>query len=104
MTTSDELVRRRRRAPYIVVATALGITLAASGAPSPASAAFQAQWSLPAGTITLAYAAYAVGVIAALLTAGGISDRVGTKPVLVAGMLGLSLSMMGLAWRLTFPR
>lgn len=103
MTTSDELVRRRRRAPYVVVATALGITLAASGAPSPAYAAFQAQWSLPAGTITLAYAAYAVGVIAALLTAGGISDRVGTKPVLVAGMLGLSLSMMGLALASDLP-
>ncbi|AZZ49137.1 MFS transporter [Rathayibacter rathayi] len=103
MTTGHELKQRTRQAPYVVVAAALGITLAASGAPSPAYADFQGQWSLPTSAVTVAYAVYALGVIAALLTAGGISDRIGTKPVLVAGMLTLALSMVGLALAPNLP-
>lgn len=73
------------------------MALAASGAPSPAYVDFQKLWGLSPLALTVAYAAYSGGVITALLTVGGISDRVGRTPTLVVGLVMLSISMLGLA-------
>jgi MFS family permease len=43
-------------------------------------------------TLTLIFATYAFGVLAALLLAGRLSDQVGRRPVLLAALATLMLS------------
>lgn len=82
------------RRSYIVVIATLAIALAASGAPSPTYVDFQNIWGLSSLALTLAYSAYAGGVIVALLTTGGISDRIGRAPVIIASLITLAASML----------
>ncbi len=63
----------------------LGTTL-----PTPLYVIYQAQWHFSTSLITLIFATYAVGVLAALLFAGPLSDQVGRRPVLAAA-IGLSI-------------
>lgn len=83
--------------PYLVIVAALGVALAASGAPSPTYPGLAARWGLSSALLTLAYAAYGLGVIAALLVTGGISDRIGRRPVIVFSLLILAIAMIVLA-------
>ncbi|MDQ4149502.1 MAG: MFS transporter [Actinomycetota bacterium] len=62
---------------YLFAATMLGNTL-----PTPLYVMYQARWHFSAGLITLIFAAYAAGVLAALLLAGRASDQIGRRPVL----------------------
>src|SRR5580704_8391663 len=62
---------------YTFAVTMLGTTL-----PTPLYVIYQAQFHFSTSLITLIYAVYAVGVLAALLGAGHTSDQVGRRPVL----------------------
>jgi MFS family permease len=66
---------------YLFAAVMLGTTL-----PTPLYVLYQAQWHFSAGVLTLVFAAYAAGVVAALLLAGRSSDQVGRRPVLAAAL------------------
>src|SRR5205085_7770022 len=68
----------------LFVVTMLGTTL-----PTPLYVIYQGMWHFSSGVVTLIFASYAGGVLAALLLAGRASDQVGRKPVL-ATALGLS--------------
>jgi MFS family permease len=70
---------------YAFVVTMLGTTL-----PTPLYVIYQAQWHFSTSVITLIFATYVVGVLAALLLAGRASDQVGRRPVLAAA-IGLSI-------------
>ncbi|MEN0138470.1 MAG: MFS transporter [Rhodococcus sp. (in: high G+C Gram-positive bacteria)] len=59
----------------------------AASAPSPLFVVFQDRWSLGASTLTVIFAVYAIALLAALLTAGAVSDHLGRKPVVVAGVV-----------------
>ncbi|MDV7243372.1 MULTISPECIES: MFS transporter [Rhodococcus] len=59
----------------------------AASAPSPLFVLFQNRWSLGASTLTVIFAVYAIALLVALLTAGAVSDHIGRKPVVVAGIL-----------------
>jgi MFS family permease len=59
----------------------LGTTL-----PTPLYVIYQAQFHFSTSLITLIFAVYAVGVLAALLAAGHTSDQVGRRPVLAAAI------------------
>ena len=59
----------------------------AAGAPTPLLAFYQEQWHFPAAVLTLAFAAYAIGFLAAMLTVGSLSDHVGRRPVLIGALL-----------------
>ncbi|QUH01844.1 MFS transporter [Saccharopolyspora erythraea] len=76
------------------VAAAMAFALAASAVPSPLYVDYQAQWKFSAATLTAVYATYAAGVVVALLLAGGLSDRVGRRPVLVVSIAGLVVSLL----------
>ena len=59
----------------------------AAGAPTPLLAFYQEQWGFPSAVLTLAFAVYAIGFLAAMLTAGSLSDHVGRRPVLIGALL-----------------
>jgi MFS family permease len=73
---------------YGLVAAIIGLALFASGTPSPLYGIYRQLWGFSPVVLTLIYATYAFGVLAALILAGRISDEVGRRPVLL-GALGV---------------
>ena len=57
-----------------------------SGTPSPLYETYRELWGFSPAVLTLVYATYAFGVLAALLLAGSVSDRVGRRPVLLVSL------------------
>ncbi len=92
MTTDTTLspVGARRtlppRAAYALVAGVIGLALFASATPSPLYATYRDLWGFSPVVLTLVYATYAIGVLAALILAGRVSDDVGRRPVLLAAL------------------
>jgi MFS family permease len=92
------------RLAYAHVAAVVGLALFASSTPSPLYGTYRALWGFSPVVLTLIYATYAVGVLAALLLAGRVSDEVGRRPVLVgslAALMGASVLFMvasSVAW------
>jgi MFS family permease len=72
---------------FVFTVTMLGTTL-----PTPLYVIYQAQWHFSAGLVTVVFAVYAAGVLAALLLAGQSSDQAGRKPVLGAALVSSALS------------
>lgn len=82
---------RRRTLPPTVAFAGAGLAFAAlylaAGAPTPLLVVFERQWGFPASVLTIAFAAYALGLLAALLVVGSLSDHLGRRPVLVVALL-----------------
>lgn len=76
-----------RARPFVVVGLALGASLALASAPSPLYAVWAATYGFGAGTLTAVFAVYAVGLLAALLTTGTLSDALGRRPVVLLALL-----------------
>jgi len=82
------------RAAYRLAGGVIGLGLFASVTPTPLYGTYSVLWHFSPLTLTLIYATYAFGVLATLLLAGGVSDEVGRRPVLLvalAGLMGASL-------------
>jgi MFS family permease len=81
--------RRRLSRPVAFAAiAAIFVTFtAASAAPSPLYVVYQQQWGFSATTLTVIFAVYVAGLIAALLVLGALSDHVGRRPVLAAAIV-----------------
>ena len=77
---------RARRAAYALVAAVIGLALFASSTPSPLYGTYRELWGFSPLVLTLVYATYAFGVLAALLLAGRVSDEVGRRPVLLVAL------------------
>src|ERR1051325_11742500 len=77
------------RAAYFLAAGVIGLGLFASLTPSPLYRTYSVLWHFSPLTLTLIYATYAFGVLATLMLAGGVSDHVGRRPVLLAALAGL---------------
>ena len=77
------------RSAYWLAAGVIGLGLYASLTPSPLYGAYSVLWHFSPLTLTLIYATYAFGVLATLLLAGGVSDDVGRRPVLLVALAGL---------------
>src|SRR5437763_16720726 len=60
--------------------------LAASAAPTPMYALYAKQWGFSALATTVVFGVYALAVLAGLLTFGRVSDYIGRRPVLLAGL------------------
>jgi MFS family permease len=80
------------RAGYAVAALVVGLGLFASVTPSPLYRTYSVLWHFSPLTLTLIYATYAFGVLASLLLAGGVSDDVGRRPVLLVALGALMAS------------
>lgn len=82
----EHSVAGRSVAPFWAVAATLTVFLSASAAPSPLYAVYQARFGFSSLTLTIVFASYAVALLVALLTLGGLSDVLGRRPVLLAAL------------------
>ena len=76
--------RPSRVTSQLIIAYLVFIAVGASNAPSPLYVAYQRMWHISSLVLTAVFAVYAVGVLAALLVVGPISDQRGRKPVIAA--------------------
>jgi predicted MFS family arabinose efflux permease len=58
----------------------------AAGALMPLLVLYKEQWNLPASVLSMAFAVFAVGFLAAVLTVGSLSDHLGRRPVLLGAL------------------
>jgi MFS family permease len=72
---------------FAFVATMLGTTM-----PTPLYPGYQKQLGFGTLTVTVVFATYAIGVLAALLAFGRASDTLGRRPTLLAGVVAALLS------------
>ncbi len=79
---------------FTVVAGIVGLALFASAAPSPLYADYAARWHFSTPMLTVVFAAYALGALTALLFGGRLSDDLGRRPLLAAGLAGLLGAML----------
>jgi predicted MFS family arabinose efflux permease len=68
--------------------------LAASSAPTPLYAIYQARWGFSPVMTTVVFGVYALAVLASLLTFGKLSDHVGRRPVLLVALAVQSAAMV----------
>jgi predicted MFS family arabinose efflux permease len=87
--SSSSTTNQRELSPtlaYALVAAVIGLALFASGTPSPLYTTYRELWGFSPAVLTLVYATYAFGVLAALILAGRLSDEVGRRPVLLVAL------------------
>lgn len=104
MSKQNERVRLGRAPAFWLLAVTLAAFLFASSAPSPLYVVYQQKWGFSAIVLTAVFATYALGLLAALLVAGSVSDHLGRRPTLlfslgleIAGML-LFAEAQGVGW------
>ncbi|WP_432571149.1 MFS transporter [Kineococcus sp. SYSU DK005] len=83
------------RAAFWLVAATLAVLVSASSAPSPIFPVYQQEWGLSATTVTVVFAVYAGTLLLALLTVGSLSDHLGRRAVVVAGLGGVLAALAG---------
>lgn len=93
---AEAIPGRRRSFGFAIIATML--LMVAASAPSPFYPRFAEQLDLLPVAMTLIFAIYAFSMLAALLLTGGLSDIVGRRPVISAGAVLLSVSLL-LFWQ-----
>ena len=74
-------------AAFPLLAVLLFAFFAAGSAPSPLFVVFQQQWGFSPALLTVAFAIYAIALLASLLVAGSLSDHIGRRPVVFAALL-----------------
>jgi MFS family permease len=79
---------------YALSAAIIGFALFASATPSPLYETYSRLWGFSPVVLTLVYATYAIGVLAALLLAGRASDEAGRRPVLLIAIGGLIVASL----------
>jgi MFS family permease len=75
-----------RTAGFLLVAYAFLVTMIGTTLPTPLYPLFEARYSFGELMVTVIFAVYAFGVVAGLLAFGNVSDEIGRKPVLLAGL------------------
>ena len=88
-----------RRVAFWLLALVFAATMLGTTLPTPLYVIYQARWHFSSAMVTVTFAVYAAGVLAALLLAGRSSDQAGRKPVLAAalGISALSTAVFVLA-------
>src|SRR4051794_5159107 len=95
---------REGRGPFLVVAAALFTMLMAGNLPTPLYAVYRERFGFSSTELTLIFATYMLALIPSLLLFGQLSDRVGRRRVIAAGLgaaaLGLACfaAARGTAW------
>ncbi|MFI5635565.1 MFS transporter [Streptomyces sp. NPDC051664] len=79
---------------FYLLASIVVSFLAASSAPTPLYAVYQARWGFNPTTTTIVFGVYAIAVLASLLTLGRLSDYLGRRPVLLVALGAQAASML----------
>jgi MFS family permease len=88
----DSLAAERRRlavprpVAFWLLALVFTVTMLGTTLPTPLYDIYRAQWHFSSAIVTVIFAVYAAGVVAALLLAGRASDQAGRKPVLAVAL------------------
>lgn len=82
------------QAMHVFAAVTLAGMLAGSAAPTPLYHFYQESWSLPPVMLTIIFAIYALVLLATLLTVGSLSDFIGRRAVIFAGLVMSVASMV----------
>jgi MFS family permease len=82
------------RFSFAGLAAVFGAFFFAAGAPTPLLSLRQQEWGFSPGTLTIAFSIYALGLLAALLVGGSLSDHIGRRPVMLAALYGELGSMI----------
>ncbi|MEU1371886.1 MFS transporter [Streptomyces sp. NPDC005803] len=82
------------RVAFYLLASIIVSFLAASSAPTPLYAVYQAEWGFSPLTTTVVFGVYAIAVLVALLTLGRLSDHLGRRPVLLAALAAQAGAMV----------
>jgi MFS family permease len=88
------------RRGFWLIAAAFTVAMAFATVPAPLYPLYQRRDGFSSLTVTIVYVMYAVGVVASLLLAGHLSDRIGRKRILIPA---LGLEMLAAALFLTWP-
>ena len=100
---ADRAGTRRSRRPVAVVGYVFTAVMLGGTVPAPLYPFYVESLGLSPLDVTVVFSAYAVGTLTALLLGGGLSDRVGRRPVLALAVLVAVLStIVFLAWP-TYP-
>jgi MFS family permease len=86
--------RVNRTTGFVLIAYAFLVTMLGATLPTPLYPLFAQRYSFGALMVTVIFAVYAFGVLGGLLVFGELSDQVGRKPVLVAGLSLSALSAL----------
>jgi predicted MFS family arabinose efflux permease len=96
-------VNRGQRWAVVVVGYVFTVVLLGGTVPSPLYPFYILSLGLTPFLVTVVFSAYAVGTLAALLLFGGISDRVGRRPVLALAVgVAVASTLVFLLWQ-TLP-
>ncbi|RDI28607.1 putative MFS family arabinose efflux permease [Pseudacidovorax intermedius] len=90
--------RMAPRAAFALVVALVITFLAASSAPSPLYAMYREAWGFSALLLTVVFSSYAFALLGALLVFGALSDHLGRRAVILAGLV-LEIGAIVLFWR-----
>ncbi|MBT2323265.1 MFS transporter [Variovorax paradoxus] len=78
---------------FALLAAVLFAFFFAASAPSPLFLVFQHDWGFSPALLTVAFAVYAIALLASLLVAGSLSDHVGRRPVVLTALVLQAVAM-----------
>jgi MFS family permease len=85
------------RTSFWAVVAAQVLLLAASNFPTPLFPIYERQYGFSSGMVTLLFGVYVVALIPSMLTLGRLTDRIGRRPSLVAGIAITAVSSLAFA-------
>ncbi|WP_157387814.1 MFS transporter [Nocardia terrae] len=77
----------RRRIGTVVVMGAFWATMAGTTVPTPLYPRYEHDFGFGALAVTVIFGVYALAVVAGLLTLGGLSDRLGRRPIVAVALI-----------------
>lgn len=89
--------RAAGRGPFLVSAAVLVLALWSSGAPAMVYPVYAAEWALSPLVTTSVFAVYPVALVVVLVVFGSLSDHVGRRALLVAGVATIAAGALVLA-------
>ena len=86
--------RLSRGTAFAAITVIFVVFMAASSAPSPLYVVYQELWGFSATVLTVVFAVYVFGLVAALLVLGALSDYIGRRPVLAVAIALESVALI----------
>lgn len=85
------------RASFLTAAAVVVIALWASGSPAMVYPLYEQSWSLTATTVTEIFAVYPVVMVLTLVIFGSLSDSIGRRAAMLAGLVSIMLGVLAFA-------